>query len=863
MYNLANKMAEAKAPTSVAKITISTAASPETIKVINHVLDNMHSSHGTGLLLAGSTGIGKTTFVKQLGKLLGMKMILIEVPHITEENLINIPFMVFDHAHPRGQKGSETFEKKTDSSGRTYNVVLGRSYLASQLEKATQIPDSQYISDVMADPVVSKIYQAKGGTAEKIPEEFKQIRNKYKVILFLDEYWRQTSDNVRNILRTILNGRIGNDPIPPKTYIIYASNMEDVGGSIERVPTNADFKKVQFPAPTKESWFSYFINKFKDDTKVALKPEVVKAFYAALKDEHISFDDHDLQNSIRTSPRRWEQLLLYVNSNLPITDEQHAAALLSNVHANFMNEIGETSKLHNLVDRVVRQLMPKEVQNVRELESSDWRHTLENQLRTKSKLGDARSYVPVISGPPGIGKTAEAINIAQRMNLRYIPIDCSTLNVEDVTGIPILQGKDVIFAKPSLLTRISTDIEEADQDYLSDPQVSKEAKKAYKDQRYKYLIFFDELSRVSNPSVFNSLRRVILEKSFGDKEEEKLPDKAMVMAAMNPSDAAGVQELTGHMKDAIDVIHTAPSWSKLDQYLGYLSKNSLPNINPQAKEIAKNLVDMFKNTMTLKLSDPARGIGEDNKQFYIKVGDGDEAYISPREYTSMFEDIARGVNRALANSQGMKPDELTKALTEAAWEKMHHTISFVLQDKHQIDSAGELNKLQKHVQQNIGKLFTKKREAADLASILDEVFKDPSKHLADDPDFTNLGKTFNRNAFEEELLTYLRKLVSTEQEPLDFVLKDTLPSKKLNDKTIKAEADLVGKYVYLAREIFHAITLNKMSGDIMDAARSVFRKLSDDLTKNVSMKDAAKLMPALKKIKELDNLVKQAKDAMA
>ena len=158
-------MAEAKAPASVEKVTISTAASPETIRVINHVLDNMHSSHRTGLLLAGSTGIGKTTFVKQLAKLLGMKMILIEVPHITEENLINIPFMVFDHAHPRGQKGNETFEKKTDSSGRTYNVVLGQSYLAAQLQKATLIPDSQYMSDVMADPVVSKIYQAKIGRA--------------------------------------------------------------------------------------------------------------------------------------------------------------------------------------------------------------------------------------------------------------------------------------------------------------------------------------------------------------------------------------------------------------------------------------------------------------------------------------------------------------------------------------------------------------------------------------------------------------------------------------------------------------------------------------------------------------------------
>ena len=859
---------EAKAPSSVQKVNLPTGVSGDRIKVVNHVLDNMESSHSTGLLLTGSTGIGKTTFIKQIAKLLGMKMILIEVPHITEENLINIPFMVFDHSHPKGQKGSETFENKKDSSGRTYQVVLGQSYLASQLHQAQATPDAQYIKDVMADPVVSQIYQQKGGTEQKIPEEFKEVRSKYKVILFLDEYWRQASDNVRNILRTILNGRIGNDQIPAKTYIIYASNMEDTGGTIEQIPTNADFKKVEFPAPTKDAWFSYFINKFRDDASMQhnpVNPDVLKAFYAALKDEHISFDDHDLQNSIRTSPRRWEQLLLYINSNLPVTDETKAAALMSNVRANFQNELGETSKLHNLVSDIVRELLPAEYKNVRELEPSDWRHTLENQLETKAKLGDARAYVPVISGPPGIGKTAEAVNIAQRMNLRYIPIDCSTLTAEEITGIPIPKeagGKmSVSFATPSLYTRILNDIKEADEAYLNDPLVSSADKKAYKDQKYKYLIFFDELSRVSNPSVFNSLRRVILEKSFGD--EEKLPADALVMAAMNPSDAAGVQELTGHMKDAIDIIHTAPSWKKLDSYMDNLSKNGLPNLNPQAKMIAKSLVDMFKDKMTLKMGDRERNIGEDNKQFYIRIGDNDEAYISPREYTSMFEDIARGINRVLKEAIGVKPEELTEMITEAAWDKMHHTISFILQDKHQIDSKPELAKLKKYVQMNIGKILEKKRTSADLPSILNEILSNHSKHLADDPDFINIGKNFDRNKFEEDLASYLQKLISQEKEPLDFVLNDTHPSKTMVDNAIVVEKDMVSKYIYIAREIFHAIVANKMSGDIMDAARSAFRKTNHDLTKSLAgATNAATIMPVIKKVKEIDNLVKAAKDKM-
>ena len=51
---------------------------------IEQVLDNMRLKHGTGLLLAGTTGIGKTTFVEDFAKLIGLSLIVIEAPHVTE-----------------------------------------------------------------------------------------------------------------------------------------------------------------------------------------------------------------------------------------------------------------------------------------------------------------------------------------------------------------------------------------------------------------------------------------------------------------------------------------------------------------------------------------------------------------------------------------------------------------------------------------------------------------------------------------------------------------------------------------------------------------------------------------------------------
>src|SRR6266702_924838 len=103
------------------------------VNSIEQVLDNMLSSHGTGLLIAGSTGIGK---------ILGMSVLLVEAPHITEEHLINIPFITFKPLQGQQKSGSINVDLNN------FEVTLAKSHLASELKSASPISDGEFMKAV-------------------------------------------------------------------------------------------------------------------------------------------------------------------------------------------------------------------------------------------------------------------------------------------------------------------------------------------------------------------------------------------------------------------------------------------------------------------------------------------------------------------------------------------------------------------------------------------------------------------------------------------------------------------------------------------------------------------------------------------
>ena len=827
---------EAKAATPAparkpAKITVSTATLEARKSTFEHVLDNMDIGTRVGVFLAGPTGVGKTTFVKQLGRLLGMNVVIVEAPHATEEHLINIPFVVFNTQTGATKTGADAVPTTT------YGVTLAQSHLASELASQKSITDSQYLDMInKSDANTKALFQALGGTETTIPEEIREARQRYRVILFLDEYQRQVSGNVRNMLRNILNGRIGNDPIPRGTYVIYASNLSDVGQTVEPMNLNQQFDTVHFKAPNKSDFFHYLTSMF-EHHGVHLKPEVATAFYKALDDEHISYDDAETE--IRTSPRRWEQLLLYVNAAVPVKSKEEAAALLANVKANFQ-DIDKISTLHGKVDNIVRDIISatsgEEFSVVRANNPTEWRDTLLHQIQMAVQLGDRRKYVPVISGQPGIGKTAMAASIADQMNMRLIAIDCANLTQEEITGIPIPDQKggkmNVQFSEPALYKRIMQDMQEADDAFFADPNVSPQKKAEYKKKKYKYLILFDELNRPKSQAVFNSLRRVILEKSFTDTV--KLPESAIVIAAMNPTDI-GTQPLTGHLKDAMDHIDTAPSWP---QTLGYLrSLSSAPiteNRSNEAKEVALQLVENFADHFALRSSPVDMKLDPQELKFYIKIGDADAIYLSPREYTQMYLNLAKGLDRVVARQSEFVNDDgefdagaYVDAMLKAADSKIMMVMDNVLH-KQEVDRTMFAEQVKDWLDTQAEQIIKKPVTTASLESILDDVLENaPNKHLKDDLDFTNLvTNEFELNKFTEEFGNYLIKLVNEEQSAIDLFRKKTHNKKNFEAGKVEIQDDMHDRINYLFDEVLSAVKAHDLSSDVVEALKKAYDNLN-------------------------------------
>jgi MoxR-like ATPase len=826
------------APERTRMITVPSSAVEPRVNAIEQVFDNMKLQNVAPVMLAGSTGIGKTSFVKQLGKLLGLNVEIIEVPHVAEEHLINIPFLI---QKPTGQSAQKTIDFTQ------WDVTMAESYLASVLKAMKPISDTQYLANVKKfDKNLRAIYEQLGGTDDTIPEEISSIRRRYRTILFLDEFLRKSSPQVQNIIRGLLNKKIGNDPLPRGVYVIYASNLRDVGQTVGNIPLNYDFQLQKFPAPTKDEFFHHFISNAEKEG-VKLVPELINAFYKALGDEHISHDD--VETGIRTSPRRWEQLLLFINSALPIKNKEQARALMSNIQANFSNET-ENSKILGFVWDIVGEVLEKtgseEFMNEPPLSAGQWRSTLEQQIAAKIKLGDNRSYIPVVMGPPGIGKTAQFARIAERLNLLLIEIDVSTLDRDSFIGMPLPrktvaeaiaalnEAEDstmaVGFSAQPLYKKIMAEAEHAKETFLDDPNVPDAKKQAWQNQKFKYLLVFDEFNRTKQ-EVFNSMRRVILDKKFD--EHTSLSSDMIVVCAMNPTDI-GTVELTGHMKDAIDLIDAAPSWRALQDHMEKTSDKSMSNISDQAKKSAKHLIDSFADTFTIKTTKDK--ITDDSRRFYLAIG-RETAYMSMREYEHLYAEIAAAIDRVVSK-QARYPDasDFERAMYKAIFQKISGKLSGIL-EKHQIDSPQFIENVGSWLESELPNIMIKRRETGDLEHMLDTVLQNPNKHLFDDPAFYNYTQNYERTKFMEDLYNYIDKLGEEEKNKLDLLAKDTVNKKTVEKGEVKVQRELWSKLEAIGHELNHAADVYELSNDFKDAVKetmsNAFNEFKVDLDHTV------------------------------
>ena len=810
------------------------------------VLGNMQSQMDgakASILLGGDPGIGKTSFVEMFATLIGMNLVIIEAPHITEEHIINIPFIIYDPKSETHSNGVTSVEAEYEQSD--FTIKLSDSHLYTKLTSIHKLSDEEYLKNIYnSTEDIIKIFESLKGNETTVPPIIQEVREKFKVILFLDEYFRQTSTKIRNMLRGILDGRIGSHKLPKDVYVMYASNLKDEGNSIEGRTMHGDFDEVDFGeyAASKDEWFAYLISKFKKDEKgVKLDMKIIEKFYEILGEEELNFED--MNKEVRTSPRRWEQLLLYINAALPASSYNEAKALLSNVKVNFKNYLsGEKSELAGKVEDAVVELI-KETSDIdinaeEENTAEEWQDTLEHQIRMKMKLGKNRKYIPIISGMPGIGKTTFIYEkVTHDLDLRYIYINCSNLSPEDVTGMPLpsSDGKgdkkiSTAFSEPSLYKTIVDDMKKADEDHIAFlrhkyKEDAEDHIKEYEKKPFKYLIFFDELNRNSH-KVFNGIRKLLLEKTFGGGYD--IPEGTVMVGAINPKDN-GAETLTGHMRDVVDVIDASADFNKT---LAYIKKREFKGLSfPKAKDIVFDIFEKFVNRFSLAEPDKDNGITMKQRKFYLNTGDV-PTYISQREYTDMYTNAVRALSikyTRLVTDNSDKIDFSDEAQVKELDEQLRLAVFTAFKNKlnsvfaKQTESPGFLDNLKGWFlhSDDFGfgdELYFKKADTVSLGDILSKYVSDESgkidynKHLFDDIDFISFIENNDPQQMREQLTNFFKEQIKSAIEADEKVLKKKHPLKQPNEdgsEVLHAVEEEVSEFEYIIREILHAVKINK------------------------------------------------------
>src|SRR5665213_428603 len=326
-----------------------------------------------------------------------------------------------------------------------------------------------------------------------------------------------------------------------------------------------------------------------------------------------------------------------------------------------------------------------------------------------------------------------------------------------------------------------------------DPTNFKKLLDQYNRQKYKYLIFFDELNRVADERTFNGLRKVMLDKDFGPAGQEhgkplELPKSAIVVGAINP-EGTGTTELTKHFRDVVDFIPAQANWQDIRKWIRSQKTEDLNSISDQTKDASMGLMDAFVE----KFKSKETSMSNKRAAFHLDIG-GADVYMSPREYTGLYSSLCHDLNYSvhhLLRDPEITADKLRDGVDDAVFEAFEENLNFPF-EKAKFESEEFMNTLKNWIaglpiETFSGLITTKLRHKDSLGSLLGKYLDGRNiTHMPEDANVINLNNSMDnaeiidqfRECLQDKLTSAdaVKKYVVTEDQPKVVLKKDTLQS---------------------------------------------------------------------------------------
>ena len=608
------------------KVVIKNPRTQRAVELFEAILDDMLvPPQVQPILIAGDPGSGKTSFVQALSLALDVGLILIEAPHVSPDHIAPIPYYVFREGKLAKQDVSATKDAKAE-------VQLSKPKLLTDLKREyKRWANTKYRYKRIRSLLQQRFGRTWAELVDKYRDDIEEARKHYKLILFVDEFYRTSTPTVANLLRNLaLDKSIHGTPIERGTYVLLATNLGDVG--VEEIPDHHTFNVAELEY-TPDELKDYWMNTLGISKQAA--EDIIQACLD--KDGADLITGRDPDSDTFASKRRLTHFAQMYDLALKHGDEDLKRLVATLAYQNFYDPQHEAA--HPLAVRLSK-LVAEKMGNPEPYTHKEWQNALEAYLKAVRELGAKYKHSLNIYGPPGVGKTAVLEQLTTKLGAKALArYAIPDLSPESTLGIPNVDPNsgETTFDNPPLFDSLRNTLGFTDEEVKQAQEGCPE-----EDKEIKYIVFLDEISRPQSPKVFNFIRRMLLDRQINDDPRTKLPCGTVVVTAMNPYDESGaVEEMSMHVKDVLDFI---PSGVDAGRFASYMH-SKLSRVAPWGPAVGEILLGILRDASP---GEDSRGkvVPPDERPFWQGVK-GSVVWYPPRSVDHLISMAVSRVNRVV------------------------------------------------------------------------------------------------------------------------------------------------------------------------------------------------------------------------